>query len=257
MVETQIVSAGDYVKVGDPLFQLVSSREAARPPALPRIAAPRLKKGQPWPHLAARRAGNQRARVSEIKPGVIEASRALDVIVDIDNEAACVPAARSMPPSVAGARRRRAGARAERGAAPGRQGGLRHRRRQGHQRVVEVGAKRGGMVEIVKGLPAGATVALDGAGFLTTTPAVASRSAASRAPRRASRRKVSPRNTAPPRKPPPPKRRNDPARAFHQAPRAGVDAERRAGAVRRHRYQRIGMDRCPTSNFRSSRSPRR
>mgnify|MGYP003513046874 FL=1 len=35
------------------------------------------------------------------------------------------------------------------------------------QHVVEVGAKRAGMVEILKGLPAGANVALDGAGFLT------------------------------------------------------------------------------------------
>jgi hypothetical protein len=41
------------------------------------------------------------------------------------------------------------------------------------QHVVDVGAKRGGLVEILKGLPAGATVALDGAGFLTNNAAVA------------------------------------------------------------------------------------
>jgi hypothetical protein len=40
------------------------------------------------------------------------------------------------------------------------------------QRIVEVGAKRGGLVEIVKGLADGETVALDGAGFLTHNAAV-------------------------------------------------------------------------------------
>jgi multidrug efflux pump subunit AcrA (membrane-fusion protein) len=35
------------------------------------------------------------------------------------------------------------------------------------QQVVKAGAKRGGMVEILKGLKGGETVALDGAGFLT------------------------------------------------------------------------------------------
>ena len=40
------------------------------------------------------------------------------------------------------------------------------------QHVVQAGARRAGMVEILKGLPAGATVALDGAGFLAHNAAV-------------------------------------------------------------------------------------
>jgi hypothetical protein len=61
------------------------------------------------------------------------------------------------------------------------------------------------MVEILKGLPAGATVALDGAGFLTHNAAVVVKEPA-RPPRQAPPEKVSPRSTAPQRKPPPNRR---------------------------------------------------
>jgi multidrug efflux pump subunit AcrA (membrane-fusion protein) len=41
------------------------------------------------------------------------------------------------------------------------------------QRPVETGYRKGGLVEIVKGLAAGETVAVDGAGFLTNNAPVA------------------------------------------------------------------------------------
>jgi len=41
------------------------------------------------------------------------------------------------------------------------------------QRIVEAGTKQAGMVEIIKGVQAGETVALDGAGFLSNGANVA------------------------------------------------------------------------------------
>jgi len=50
------------------------------------------------------------------------------------------------------------------------------------QRLVEVGGKQAGMVEIIKGVQAGETVALDGAGFLTDGAGVAVKQAGGKPP---------------------------------------------------------------------------
>ena len=47
IVETQIVSPGDYVKVGDPLFRLVSNRVLRAHLPFPEAAAARIRAGQP------------------------------------------------------------------------------------------------------------------------------------------------------------------------------------------------------------------
>jgi membrane fusion protein (multidrug efflux system) len=203
MVETQIASAGDYVKVGDPLFHLVSSAQAARPPALSRIGrAPPEEGPAGGPRFAAaagqrnqRRRQRDQARRDRGRPrprrhrrlrnqdglrpgGTVNAAwwspRREDAVLVPEQSVVLRPAGKVVYVIAEG---------------------------KALQHVVEAGARRAGMVEIVKGLPAGATVALDGAGFLTNNAAVLS-GARQAARRRASPRKVSPRNTAPPRPPP-------------------------------------------------------
>ena len=174
MVETQIVSAGDYVKVGDPLFQLVSSQKLRAHLPFPESAAPRLKKGQAVILTSPQRPGSAfRGVVSEIKPGVSESGRALDVLVDIDNTEGFRPGG-TVNAAVVVAAREDAVQVPEQSVVLRPAGKVVYAIQEGKaiQVVVEVGAKRGGMVEIVKGLPAGATVALDGAGFLTNNASV-------------------------------------------------------------------------------------
>jgi len=174
MVETQIVSAGDYVKVGDPLFQLVSSQKLRAHLPFPESAAPRLKKGQAVILTSPQRPGSVfRGVVSEIKPGVSESGRALDVLVDIDNTEGFRPGG-TVNAAVVVAAREDAVQVPEQSVVLRPAGKVVYAIQEGKaiQVVVEVGAKRGGMVEIVKGLPAGATVALDGAGFLTNNASV-------------------------------------------------------------------------------------
>ena len=174
MVETQIASVGDYVKVGDPLLHLVSSNKLRAHLPFPESAAPRLKKGQAVILTSPLLPGNEiRGTVSEIKPGVSETGRALDVLVDIENHAGLRPGG-TVNAAVVVARREEAILVPEQSVVLRPAGKIVYVIADGKavQHVVEVGAKRAGMVEIVKGLPAGATVALDGAGFLTHNAAV-------------------------------------------------------------------------------------
>lgn len=174
MVETQIVSAGDYVKVGDPLFQLVSSRKLRAHLPFPESAAPRLRKGQAVILASPQRPGSAfRGVVSEIKPSVSESGRALDVLVDIDNTEGFRPGG-TVNAAVVVAAREDAVLVPEQSVVLRPAGKVVYAIVEGKaiQHVVDVGAKRSGMVEIVKGLPAGTTVALDGAGFLTNNASV-------------------------------------------------------------------------------------
>jgi RND family efflux transporter MFP subunit len=174
VVETQIASVGDYVKVGDPLLHLVSSSKLRAHLPFPESAAPRLKKGQAVILTSPLLPGNEiRGTVSEIKPGVSETGRALDVLVDIENHTGLRPGG-TVNAAVVVAKREDAILVPEQSVVLRPAGKIVYVIADGKavQHVVEVGAKRAGMVEIVKGLPAGATVALDGAGFLTHNAAV-------------------------------------------------------------------------------------
>jgi hypothetical protein len=104
---------------------------------------------------------------------VSETGRALDVLVDIENHAGLRPGG-TVNAAVVVAKREDAILVPEQSVVLRPAGKIVYVIADGKavQHVVEVGAKRAGMVEIVKGLPAGATVALDGAGFLTHNAAV-------------------------------------------------------------------------------------
>lgn len=174
VVEVQIASAGDYVKVGDPLLQLVSSKKLRAHLPFPESAASRLKKGQAVILTSPQAPGSEfRGVVSEIKPGVSESGRALDVLVDIDNTMGFRQGG-TVNAAIVVAKREEAVLVPEQSVVLRPAGKIVYVIADGKaiQHVVEVGAKRAGMVEIVKGLPAGAVVALDGAGFLSHNTAV-------------------------------------------------------------------------------------
>lgn len=179
VVEVQIVAPGDYVKVGDPLFQLVAPHKLRAHLPFPESAADRLKKGMPVRLTSPTAPGViYESRIHDIRPLVVAGSRSLDVLVDLDNDgllrgggtvnAAVVLSAQAQALTVPeqSVVLRPAGkvvyvvADAE-------------GKKLARQQVVTTGAKRGGKMEILSGLAGGETVALDGAGFLTDGTAVA------------------------------------------------------------------------------------
>ncbi len=173
-VEKQIVSAGDYAKVGDPLFQIVGPHRLRAHLPFPETAAARLASGQTVRLTTPTAPGEVvTTTVREIKPLIDSGNRAVNVIADVAGQPGWRPGASVNGVVVVGMRSgtvvvpeqslvlRPAGevVYVLRGEVVG-------------QRVVRSGLREGGRVEIVDGLMAGETVAVDGAGYLTDQAAV-------------------------------------------------------------------------------------
>ncbi len=174
-VEVQIVAPGDYVKVGDPLFQLVGTRRLHAHLPFPESAAPRLKLGQPVrirsplvPDLVLQ------AKIDEIRPNVTATSRALDVIVKFDSDGR-LRGGGTVNAAVVTGRRPDAIVVPEHAVVLRPAGKVVYLVDEGKavQRVVQTGVKQDGVVEITAGLAVGETIAVDGAGFLTNNASVA------------------------------------------------------------------------------------
>ena len=174
VVEIQIVSTGDYVKVGDPMFQLVSPKKLRAHLPFPEGAAARLKKGQAVRLTSPLAPGKVfESHVHDIRPGVIDASRTLDVLADIDNSEGLLRGGGTVNAAIS------LSARPEVMTVPEQSVVLRpagkvvyvivdaEGGKKAQQKVIQAGAKRGGRIEIISGLDGSETVALDGAGFLT------------------------------------------------------------------------------------------
>ena len=174
-IETQIVAVGDYVKLGDPLFRLVGvQRLRARLP-LPETAAARLKPGLKVQLVSP--AALQRpveAKIDEIKPTVGLANRALEAIVNFENDGAGLRGGGSVNARIVVATREGALMVPEVSVVLRPAGKVVYAIRDGRaeQRVVETGLKQDGRYEILSGVAPGDIVAVDGAGFLTQGAAV-------------------------------------------------------------------------------------
>ena len=188
IVEVQIVSPGDYVKVGDPLFNLVAPHKLRAHLPFAESFGPRLTVGQEVRLVSPLAPGKVFAsRIKDIRPGVVEGSRTLDVLVDVDNDGSLRGGGTVNAAVIVSAK-------AEALTVPEQSVVLRPAgkvvyviaeadgQKKAQQKPVKVGAKRGGRIEILEGLAGGETIALDGAGFLTNGAAVAIKEAAKPAP---------------------------------------------------------------------------
>ncbi|WIM05288.1 MAG: efflux RND transporter periplasmic adaptor subunit [Candidatus Nitricoxidivorans perseverans] len=175
VIENQMVSAGDYVKVGDPLFQFVSNRRLRAHLPFPETAAPRLARGQPVRLTSPQAPGRVfEGIINDIRPSLADGSRALTAVVNIDNDGA-LKSGGTVNALVRIAAREGALTVPEQSVVLRPAGKVVYVVADGKatQRVVQTGGKRAGRVEIHSGLSGGETVALDGAGFLTHDAAVA------------------------------------------------------------------------------------
>ncbi|TCS72362.1 RND family efflux transporter MFP subunit [Sulfuritortus calidifontis] len=168
-VDGRFIAQGDWIELGKPAFQLTSSERLRIRLPFPETVAPRIKPGQAV-YLASPSAPDKpfTGKVSEVRPMVGSGSRAFDAIVEVDNPGDWKPGA-----SVTG----RVVVEVHPGAVmvPEQSVVLRPAGKvvyvvgngQAIQRVVRTGIKERGQIEILEGLKAGETVAVDGAGFLS------------------------------------------------------------------------------------------
>lgn len=174
VVESRLVSPGDFVKVGDPLFQLVSNRALRAHLPFPESAQSRLKVGQAARLTSPLVPGKVfKGVIREIRPMVAQGSRALDVLVDVDHDGS-LRAGGSVSAAVVVASTAAAITVPEHSVVLRPAGKVVYAVEGGlaRARVVKVGARREGRVEILEGLKAGETIVQDGAGFLSEGAAV-------------------------------------------------------------------------------------
>ena len=178
-VEAQIVAAGDFVKVGDPLFKLVGTRRLHAHLPLPenatRTIRPGLKVRLSVPSAPEREIA---AQIDEIRPTVGVQNRAIDAIVKFDNDGS-FRGGGSVSARIVIATRENALTVPEQSVVLRPAGKIVYTVAEqdgkllAQQRLVETGVRQDGYYEILKGLKPGERVAVDGAGFLTHNGVVA------------------------------------------------------------------------------------
>lgn len=173
-VEELIVAAGDYVKLGDPMFRLVGTQKVRAHLPFPESALARLKVGAPV-RMSSPLVPNKiiNAKITDIRPTVTTTSRALNVIVAFDSDGS-FRGGGTVNASVVTATKSNVIMVPEQSVVLRPAGRVVYVVSEGRvaQQLVEVGIRKDGMIEIVKGLNAGETLALDGAGFLTHGAAI-------------------------------------------------------------------------------------
>ncbi len=178
-VEKQIASPGDFVKVGDPLFQLIGTQRLRAHLPFPEGVSAKLKPGQTVKLFTPTAPDKPYVTtIKEIKPLVGTDNRAVDIIADVVDQAGWQPGASVDGVVVLGAH-------PEAVVVPEASVVLRPagevvyvvQGKTALQRIVKTGLRQEGLVEIVEGLAAGETVAVDGAAFLTDKAAVSAQAA--------------------------------------------------------------------------------
>lgn len=174
VVEEQLAAEGDYIKLGDPLFRLISNARLRAHLPFAESAAPRLRVGMPVriasplsPEITIT------GQVEDIRPSVSEGNRTIDVIARFDNPGP-LKSGGSVDASVITGQKEQAVLVPEQAVILRPAGKVVYLINEGKakQQIVEVGSKQGGMIEIIKGLNGGETLALDGAGFLSENATV-------------------------------------------------------------------------------------
>jgi RND family efflux transporter MFP subunit len=168
-VDERLVSAGDFVRRGTPVVELATRGQMRALLPYPEDEATRLKPGQRVRLSSPIDPGHvAEGTVSELRPAIGQMNRAVWAIVDFENPAAWRPGATVFGDLEV---ERHAGAVVVPAASVVRRpaGEVVYAIVSGRavQRVVSVGERLDGQVEIRSGLAAGETIALDGAAFLS------------------------------------------------------------------------------------------
>jgi membrane fusion protein (multidrug efflux system) len=167
-VEKQIVSPGDFVKIGDPLLQIVSRQQLRVHLPFPENVAAQLTSGLTVRLSTPTTPTTVTATIREFKPLIGAGNRAIDVIADVLDQSGWQPGA-SVNGTVVVAVHENAVVVPEQSVVLRPAGEVVYaiHNDTATQRIVKTGLHQDGKIEIVQGLAAGEPVAVDGAAFLT------------------------------------------------------------------------------------------
>jgi membrane fusion protein, multidrug efflux system len=168
IIEKRLVSVGEFVRVGDPIVQIVSKQKLRAHLPFPEQISAQLKPGLKVRLTTPTSNKMMESVIHELKPMVTEGSRTIDVIADVIDASGWQPGASVTGTVILG----------EQAAAlmiPEQSLVLRPagevvyvvRDNVAYQAVVKTGARQNGLIELLEGLQPNDTIVVDGAGFLT------------------------------------------------------------------------------------------
>ena len=168
VVEKKIVDTGEFVKIGDPIVQVVSNKKLRAHIPFPERLSNQLKPGMKVRLTTPTSEKTLETEIRELKLMISESNRALDIITDINNETDWQPGASVTGTVILGMK-------SDALMVPEQSVVLRPAGEVvyvinndiAHQALVKTGEHQNGMVEIISGIQENDTVVVDGAGFLT------------------------------------------------------------------------------------------
>ncbi len=169
VVEKRLVSQGEFVRIGDPIVQIVSKQKLRAHLPFPEQIAAQFKAGLKVRLSTPTSDKAVETTIHELKPMVTEGSRSIDIIADIAEGAQGWQPGASVTGTVI------LGVSAAAMMIPEQSLVLRPagevvyvvRDNMAYQAVVKSGLRQNGLVEIVEGLQENDVIVVDGAGFLT------------------------------------------------------------------------------------------
>lgn len=172
-VDNRFVSVGDWIDLGKPVFQLSTSESLRIRLPFPETAAQRIKVGQKVTLTTPTAQDAVTGRIEQVRALVSSTNRAFDAIVEVTNPGGWKPGA-SVNGAVVVEEHAEAVSVPEVSVVLRPAGKVVYVIENGKavQHVVATGVTQDGQVEILEGIKSGATVAVDGAGFLTDQAAV-------------------------------------------------------------------------------------
>jgi len=173
-IEQRLVSEGDWIELGKPVFQIATSAALRVRLPFPESTASRIQPGQRVLLSTPTAPGKTvEGKIAQLRPQVGGTSRSFDAIVEVKNPGDWKPGA-SVDGEVVVETHANAVTVPEISVVLRPAGAVVYVVADGkaQQRIVKTGSKNNGLVEILEGIAAGETVALDGAGFLTDKAAV-------------------------------------------------------------------------------------
>ena len=168
VIESKPVDTGDYLRMGDPIVQIVSKQVLRAHLPFPERIGPQLKPGLKVRLKTPTSSETIETVIRELKPQISEGNRTIDVIADVNNAVGWQPGA-SVSGTVVLDELPAAMMIPEQSLVLRPAGEVVYivRDNIAHQTMIKTGLRQNGLIEILSGLSVEDLVVVDGAGFLT------------------------------------------------------------------------------------------
>jgi RND family efflux transporter MFP subunit len=168
IIESKPVDTGDYLRIGDPIVQIVSKQMLRAHLPFPEQIGPQLKPGLTVRLKTPTSDTTIETVIRELKPLITEGNRTIDVIADVKNVEGWQPGA-SVTGTVVLGKLPAAMMIPEQSLVLRPAGEVVYvvRDNIAYQTIIKTGLRQNGLIEILSGLNANDNIVVDGAGFLT------------------------------------------------------------------------------------------